>query len=214
MANKFNVFVYEIGESWAYIYHQCEGEYSILADFEDVNGNITSCRIVNLDFKSGSNEVLHIDDQEKERTMGFAEQLLEADEFYIEVRCKPYYLGDFSAIGKFADILSNMVGVDYENSGISINYVLRNTLRYVETRDASQEYWDEQKMKKLLSKLSDVSSEFETLCRESHVQQINLEGGKVDVSEVLAHLQTMRANIFGKLDSPEEATDSCLTRSC
>ena len=203
MANKFNVFVYEVEETWAYVHYDREGEYSILADFEDVDGNITSCRIVNLNLASRYG-VLYIDNYWKESSRAFAEKLLEADEFSIEVRCKPYYVGDFNALEKFASILVNMDGVVYENSDISITCNRRDTPRYVEKRYAPQEYWDEKEMKKILSKLSEVSSEFETLCGESHVQQISLEGGNVDVSEVLTFLETMRANIFDKLDSSEK----------
>jgi len=199
MANKFDVFVYGVGEEYG-----TDENYSISADFVDMDGNITSCRIVGVNFMYGTTEVLYIDDYGEEMPREFAERLLAADEFYVEVRCKPYYVGEFFAIAEFVDILSNMIGVEYESSDISITCNRRDTPRDVEKKDASQEYWEEQELKKLLSKLSEVSSEFEMLCGKFHVQQINLEGGNVDVSEVLTFLETMRANIFDKLDSSEK----------
>lgn len=195
MANKFDVFVYGVGEEY-----ESDGNYSISADFVDMDGNITSCRIVDLDFKRGSKEVLDIDDYGKEMPREFAERLLATDEFYIEVRCKTPYFGDVLTIKHFAQILSHMVWVDYVGSKTRIKCDQRDTPRDVEKKDATQEYWEEQELKKLLSKLSEVSSQFETLCGKSHVQQINLEGGRVDVSEVLTSLETMRANIFDKLN--------------
>ena len=205
MANKFNVFVYDVWEESEYDPYTCDEvcSHSISADFVDADANTTSCRIVNIS-KYSKEEVLNIDNYGKETPREFAERLLAADEFYIELRCNPYYVGDFIALEKFAGILMNMVGVVYEDSEISITCNRHGTPRYVEKRDAPREYWDEQKMKNILSKLSEVGSEFETLCGESHVQQINLVGGKVDVSEVLTSLETMRANIFDKLDSSEK----------
>lgn len=205
MANKFDVFVYKIGEEFEPSICDGDGNYSISADFVDMDGNITSCRIVDVNFKCGSSkEVLNIDDCSKEMSRESVERLLAADEFYIEVRYKTRYLGDDLAITYFTQILSHMVWVDYAGSETRIKGNRRDTPRNVERKDAPQEYWEERELKKLLSKLSEVSSKFETLCGESHVQQINLEGGQVDVSEVLTYLQTMRANIFDKLDSPEK----------
>lgn len=204
MANKFDVFVYSVGENFNGYIGEGDGTYYILADFVDMDGNITRCEIVSVDFKRGSKEVLCIDDYGKEMPREFAERLLAADEFYVEVRCKAPYFGDTLALTHFAQILSHMVWVDYEGSDARIKCNRRDTPRNVEMTKASQEYWDEKKMKKLLSKLSEVSSELETLCGESHVKQINLEGGQVDVSEVLTSLKTMRANIFDKLNSPKK----------
>ena len=204
MANKFNVFVYEVGELWAYLEYNREGEYSLFADFEDVDGNITSCRIVNLNDKKGREDELYIYDDKMKRWSAFAERLLEADEFYIEVRCKAPHFGDVLALEHFTQILSRMVRVHYLVSGASIKCNLRDTPRNVERREAPQEYWEELEMRKLLGNLCEVSSEIETLCVKSNVQQINLEGGQVDVSEVLTYLETMRANIFDKLNSPKK----------
>ena len=204
MANKFDVFVYSVGENFNGYIGEGDGTYYILADFVDMDGNITRCEIVSVDFKRGSKEVLCIDDYGKEMPREFAERLLAADEFYVEVRCNAPYFGDALVLTHFARILSYMVRVDYEGSDARIKCNRRDIPRNVEVRNAPQEYWDEKKMEKLLSKLSELSSEFETLCGESHVKQINLEGGQVDVSEVLTSLETMRANIFDKLALPKK----------
>ena len=143
MANKFNVFVYEIGESWAYIYHQCEGEYSILADFEDVNGNITSCRIVGVNIVCGRDDLLCIDDYDTESFKAFAERLLKADEFSIEIRCKDLYWIDGLNMAKFAQILRCMTKVSCSRSGVSVKNNLRDALRYVQMRHAPHKYWDD-----------------------------------------------------------------------
>lgn len=200
MANKFNVFVYNVGEKYGgYIDEGDDVNYFIDVDFVDMDGNITPCRIEHLDFEHYSDEVLYIIDFGKEGPRVFKEQLLEADEFYIEFRCKAKCLGDIFAVKYFTQTLRCMSRIYDLRFGTIIECNLRDTPRNVESREASQEYWEELEMKKLLGKLWKVSSEIETLCGESHVKQINLEGGQVDVSEVLTYLETMRANIFDKL---------------
>ena len=167
-----------------------------------MDGNTTRCEIRGdwPDDKKSLNDTLHINIVAGESKEVFLERLLAANEFSIKVRIKCRTLDERIAINLFSAVLESMTQVIY-NCGYheECRYQLLEEKRHVTIRDATQEYWDEQHMKRLLAVISRKARDLIEFCDESNVKKIHLGGGEIDVSELMESLKEMQLNFFDKL---------------